>query len=79
MLETSNMGSTKKETVEKIEVASASNSKPPQFGGKKGGKYLMWKMKFKADQTMKGLFEAFQPEFENKNPANEKAVPDLND
>jgi hypothetical protein len=31
MLETSNMGSTKKETVEKIEVASASNSRLPSL------------------------------------------------
>jgi hypothetical protein len=77
MLEMSNMGSTKKETVEKIEVTSASNSKPPQFNGKKGDKYLMWKIKFEVDQTMKGLFEAFQPEFENKLSAIEKAVLNL--
>ena len=59
MLEMSNMGSTKKETVEKIEVASASNSKPPQFNGKKGDKYLMWKMKFEADQTTKDSLKCF--------------------
>ncbi len=51
--------------------------KPPQFDGKKGGKYLMWKMKFKVDPTMKGLFEAFQPAFESKLPSKEKAVLDL--
>jgi hypothetical protein len=52
-------------TVEKLE----SSSKPPQFDGKKGDKYLIWKMKFEADQTMKGLFEAFKPEFESKLPS----------
>ncbi len=51
--------------------------KPPQFNGKKGDKYLMWKMKLDADQMMKGLFEAFQPEFESKLPSKEKAVLDL--
>jgi hypothetical protein len=33
---------------EKIEVLSSNNSKPPQFNGKKGDSYLMWKMKFEA-------------------------------
>ncbi len=37
----------------------------------------MWKMKFEADQAMKGLFEAFQPEFVSKLPSKEKAVLDL--
>jgi hypothetical protein len=55
-------------TVEKIEVSSSSSLKPPQFDGKKGDKYLVWKRKFEADQMMKGLFEAFQPEFESKLP-----------
>jgi hypothetical protein len=57
------MGSFKKENTitEKIEVLSLNNSKPPQFNGKKGGKYLMWKMRFEADQTMKGLYEHSNP------------------
>jgi hypothetical protein len=55
-------------TVEKIEVSSSSSSKNPQFDVKKGDKDLMWKMKFKANQTMKGLFEAILPEFEGKLP-----------
>jgi hypothetical protein len=37
----------------------------------------MWKMKFEADQTMKGLFEAFQPEFKSKLPSKVKAELDL--
>ncbi len=77
ILGTSNMGSMKNETVKKIEVASASNSKPPQFDGKKGDKNLMWKMTFEADQIMKGLLKAFQPEFENKLLAKEKTVLNL--
>jgi hypothetical protein len=44
---------------EKIEVLSSNNSKPPQFNGKKGHSYLMWKMKFKAAMVMKGLYDAF--------------------
>jgi hypothetical protein len=64
-------------TVEKIEVSSLSSSKPPQFDGKKQNKNLMWKMKFKAGQTMKGLFEAFQPEFESKLSSKEKVVLNL--
>jgi hypothetical protein len=64
-------------TVEKIEVSSLSSSKRPQFNGKKGDKYLMWEMKFEANQIMKGSFEAFQPEFESKLPSKEKLVLDL--
>jgi hypothetical protein len=62
------MSSSKKENTitEKIEVSSSNNSKPPKFHDKKGDKYLMWKMRFKADQTMKGLYKAFQPNFESK-------------
>jgi hypothetical protein len=33
--------------------------KKPQLNGKKGGIYLMWKMKFEADMMMKELYEAF--------------------
>ncbi len=31
------------------------NTKVPQFNGTKGDKYMLWKMKFEADQEMKGL------------------------
>jgi hypothetical protein len=75
------MGSSKKENTitEKIEVLSSNNLKPPQFNGKKGDKYLMWKMRFEADQTMKGLYEAFQPDFESKLPSKEKEALNLED
>ncbi len=39
---------------------------------------MMWKMKFEADQGMKGLFEAFQPKFESELSAKEKQMLDLN-
>ena len=64
---------------EKIEVSSSNNLKPPQFNGKKGDSYLMWKMKFEADLVMKGLYDAFQPEFESELPAKEKMALDLTD
>jgi hypothetical protein len=38
-----------------IKVSNSNNSKPPQFNGKKGDNYIIWKMKFEADQVMKGL------------------------
>jgi hypothetical protein len=64
---------------EKIEVSNSNKSKPPQFNGKKGDSYLMWKMKYKADMVMKGLYDAFQPEFESELPAKEKMALDLMD
>jgi hypothetical protein len=64
---------------EKIEVSSLNNSKPPQFNGKKGDSYLMWKMKFKADMVMKGLYDAFQPELKAELPTKEKMEFDLTD
>jgi hypothetical protein len=64
-------------TVEKIEVLSLRSSNPLQFDGKKRNKYLMWKMKFKEDQTMKGNFEVFQPEFKRGLPSKEKVVLNL--
>ncbi len=75
------MGSSKKENAitEKIEVLSSNNWTPPQFDRKKGDKYLMWKMRFEADQTMKGLYEAFQPNFESELPSKEKETLDLED
>jgi hypothetical protein len=38
---------------------------------------MLWKMKFKADQEMKGLWEAFQPEFEEELPERDKMALDL--
>jgi hypothetical protein len=38
-----------------IKVSNLNNSKPPHFNRKKGDNYITWKMKFKADQVMKGL------------------------
>jgi hypothetical protein len=55
-----------------IEVSSSNNSKTPQFNGKKGDSYLMWKMKFEADMVMKGLHDAYHPEFEAELPTKEK-------
>jgi hypothetical protein len=57
---------------EKIKVLSLNNLEPPQFNGKKGDSYLMWKMKFKADMVLKGLYNAFQPEFAAELPTKEK-------
>jgi hypothetical protein len=53
---------------EKIEVLSSNNLKPPQFSGKKGECFLMWKMKFEADMVMKGLYDAFQSKFKAELP-----------
>jgi hypothetical protein len=39
----------------------------------------MWKLRFKVDQTMKGLYEAFQPNFESKLLLKEKETLDLED
>jgi hypothetical protein len=64
---------------EKIEVLSLNNSKPPQFNGRKGDSYLMRKIKFEADMVMKGLYDAFQPEFEAELPTKEKMEFDLMD
>jgi len=57
--------------IEKVEVSNQNNSKPPQFNGKAGDTWLLWSMKFKADMVMKGLSEAFLPEFESKLPEKE--------
>ncbi len=35
-----------KDIVKKVEVLNVGNSKPPQWDGKKGDSYLMWKIKF---------------------------------
>jgi hypothetical protein len=75
------MDSSKKENgiTEKKEISSSNNSKPPQFYGKKGDKYLMWKIRFEVDQTMKGLYKAFQPNLESKLPSKKKETLDLED
>jgi hypothetical protein len=53
------------------------NSKPPQWDGKKGDSYLMWKIKFIAHVTMLGLKECFTPEFASELPPKEKEGFDL--
>ena len=62
---------------EKIEVSNSTNSKPPQFNGKKGDAWTMWRMKYEADQGMKGFLEALQPKFASKLPMTEEADLDL--
>jgi hypothetical protein len=62
-----------------VKVSNLNNLKPPQFNGKKGDNYIIWKMKFEADQVMKGLYKAFQPNFEQELPSDEKAKLDLTD
>ena len=61
----------------KIEVSNSTNSKPPQFNGKKGDAWTMWRMKYEADQGMKGFLEALQPKFASKLPMTEEAELDL--
>jgi hypothetical protein len=62
-----------------IEVSNLDYSKPSQFNRKKGDNYIICKMKFKADQVMKGLYKAFQPNFKQELPSNNKAKLDLTD
>jgi hypothetical protein len=71
----SGVGMTKekaKEAVEKVELSNIGNAKPPQWDGKKGDSYLMWKFKFLAHATMLGLEECFTSEFEDEFPEKEK-------
>jgi hypothetical protein len=49
------------------------------FNKKKGDNYIIWKMKFEADQVTKGLYKAFQPNFEEELPSDEKVKLDLTD
>ncbi len=56
---------------------NATTSKPPQWDGKKGDSYLIWKIKFDADMVMKGLDKAFASEFGSKLPSKEKDQFDL--
>ena len=62
---------------EKIEVSNSTNSKPPQFNGKKGDAWTMWRMKYEADQGMKGFLEALQPKLASELPMTEEAELDL--
>jgi hypothetical protein len=62
-----------KEVVEKVELSNVGNTKPPQWDGKKGNSYLMWKIKFMAHATMLGLEECYTLEFE-KNFRTERKV-----
>ena len=64
------------EESEKSETTTI-NTKVPQFNGAKGDKYMLWKMKFEADQEMKGLWGAFLPDFETELPESETADLDL--
>jgi hypothetical protein len=62
----SGVGMTKekaKEVVKEVELSNVGNAKPPQWDGKKGDSYLMWKIKFLAHATMLGLKECFTSEF----------------
>ncbi len=71
----SGVGMTKekaKEVVEKVKLSNVGNTKPPQWDGKKGNSYLMWKIKFLAHATMLGLKECFTSEFKDKLPEKEK-------
>ncbi len=55
-----------------VKVLNLGNSKPPQFNRKKGDNYIIWKMKFEADQVMKRLNKEFQPNFEQENHCKKK-------
>ncbi len=71
----SGVGMTKekaKEVVEKVELSNVGNTKPPQWDGKKGNSYLMWKIKFLAHATMLGLKECFTSKFEDELPEKKK-------
>jgi hypothetical protein len=66
-----------KEIVKKVEVSNVRNSRPPQWDGKKGDSYLMWKVKFMAHLTIFGLKEYLMPDFDSELPSKEKADLDL--
>ena len=61
-----------KNIVKKVKVSNIGNSKPPQWDGKKGDSYLMWKIKFSAHLTMLGLKDCLTPEFANELPSKRK-------
>ncbi len=66
-----------KEVVKKVKLSNVGNTKPPQWDGKKGDSYLMWKIKFMAHATMLGLEECYTLEFENVLLDREKGAFDL--
>ncbi len=66
-----------KEVVEKVELSYVGNTKPPQWDGKKGDSYLMWKIEFLAHATMLGLEECFTSEFKDELPEKEKGTFDF--
>jgi hypothetical protein len=66
-----------KDIVEKVEVSNVRNTKPPQWDGKKGDSYLMWKIKYTAHMVMLGLDDALDPDFDEELPTKEKDTFDL--
>jgi len=60
-----------------VEVMMTTNSKPPTFSGKHGDEWTIWEMKTIAHLMDKRLNECFEPEFENRLPANESGPFDL--
>ncbi len=63
-----------KDIVEKVKVLNMANSKPPQWDGKKGNSYLLWKIKYQAHMVMLGIEEALSSDFASELPAKEKDV-----
>ncbi len=61
-----------KDIVKIVEVSNVGNTKPPQWNGKNGDSYLMWKIKYTAHMVMLGLDDAFNPDFEEELPMKEK-------
>ncbi len=61
-----------KDFVKKVEVLNVGNTKPPQWDGKKGDSYLMWKIKYTAHIVMLGLDDALNPDFKRELPTKEK-------
>jgi hypothetical protein len=66
-----------KDIVKKFKVSNVGNSKPPQWDGKKGNSYLMWKIMFSAHLIMLGFKDCLMPEFASELPAKEKDTFDL--
>ena len=64
-----------KDIVNKVEVLNVRNTNPPQWDGKKGDSYLMWKIKYTAHMVMLGLDDALNPDFERELPTNSQSTP----
>jgi hypothetical protein len=62
-----------------VKVSKLNNLKPPQFNGKKGDNYIIWEMKSEADQVMKRLGKAIQPNCKQELPSDKKDKLDLTD